>query len=196
MMAFNLARSVCLPADIEHHKNLTELKTIRSATKSMALAMQKSHIAHKRVLELRKSARQAMAEVTEKTAELEEARKQIAELNSENGHLVGLVSSAKAEKQKAAAMMKDKYLRELAKLKGKKNAEIEKLKKSADDAVLRGYKEGEATYIKQCEATKDLFFKCGWRAAVVQLGHGPETEVFDAPAYFIPSSMMEYAAAL
>ena len=37
MMAFNLARSVCLPADIEHHKNLTELKAIRSATKSMVL---------------------------------------------------------------------------------------------------------------------------------------------------------------
>ncbi|GMP46613.1 hypothetical protein CsSME_00014694 [Camellia sinensis var. sinensis] len=166
-MAFNLAKSVCLPADMEHHKNLTELKAIRSATKSMVLAMQKNHIAHKRVLELRKTARQAMTEVIEKTTELEEARKQIAELKTKNGRLTGLVNSAEADKQKVAAEMKNKYLRELAKLEGKKNVEIEKLKKSVDDAELRGYKEGEATYIKQCEAAKDLFFKCGWRAAVV-----------------------------
>lgn len=37
MMAFNLARSVCLPADMEHHQHLTELRAIRSATKSMML---------------------------------------------------------------------------------------------------------------------------------------------------------------
>ncbi|XP_028053920.1 uncharacterized protein LOC114258212 [Camellia sinensis] len=49
MLAFNLAKSVCLPPDMEHHNNLTELKAIRSATKSMILAMQKSQIAHKRV---------------------------------------------------------------------------------------------------------------------------------------------------
>ncbi|GMP78113.1 hypothetical protein CsSME_00034171 [Camellia sinensis var. sinensis] len=195
-MAFNLAKSVCLPADMEHHKHLTELRAIRSATKSMVLAMQKSHIAHKRVLELRKTTRQALAEVTEKTVELEQARQHIAELKSENGRLTGLVSSAEAEKQKAVAVIKDKYLRELAKFERKKSAEIEQLKKSADDAELRGYKEGEATYIKQCEDAKDLFFKYGWRAAVEQLGHGPETEVFNAPAYFIQSSMIEYAAAL
>ncbi|GMP21694.1 hypothetical protein CsSME_00000026 [Camellia sinensis var. sinensis] len=37
LMAFNLAKSVCLPVDMEHHQNLTELKAIRSATKSMIL---------------------------------------------------------------------------------------------------------------------------------------------------------------
>lgn len=158
--------------------------------------MQKSHIAHKRVLELRKTTRQALAEVTEKSAELEQARQQIAELKSENGRLTGLVSLAKAEKQKAVAVIKDKYLRELAKLKGKKNAEIEQLKKNADDAEMRGFKEREAAYIKQCEAAKDLFFKCGWRGVVVQLGHGPETEVFNPPQYLIPSSLAEYAADL
>ena len=68
--------------------------------------------------------------------------------------------------------------------------------KDDDDAELRGFKEGETPYIKQCEAAKDLFFKRGWRAAVVQLGHSLETEVFNAPTYFIPSSMTEYAAAL
>ena len=37
LMAFNLAMSVCLPADMEHHKNLTVLKAIRSASIYMLL---------------------------------------------------------------------------------------------------------------------------------------------------------------
>ena len=74
--------------------------------------------------------------------------------------------------------MKDKYLRELAKLERKKNVEITELEKKVENAEDRGYKEGEATYILQCEAAKDIFFKCGWKAAVAQLGHGQETEVF------------------
>ncbi|XP_028079186.1 uncharacterized protein LOC114280968 [Camellia sinensis] len=195
LMAFNLAKSACLPADMEHHNHLTELKAIRSATKSMVLAMQNNHIAHKRVLELRKTTRQAMAKVTKKTAELEQARKQIAELQTENGRLTGL-GSAEADKQKVAAVIKDKYLRELAKLEGKKNVEMTKLEKKLEVAENRGFKEGEALYIKQCEAAKDLFFKCEWKGVVAQLGHGPETEVFNPPLYFIPSSLTEYAATI
>ncbi|XP_028089510.1 uncharacterized protein LOC114289876 [Camellia sinensis] len=90
--------------------------------------------------------------------------------------------------------MKEKYLRELAKLEGKKKVEIMELEKKLEAAEDWGFKEGEALYIKQCEAAKDLFFKCGWRGVVVQLGHGPETEVFNPPQYFIPSSLAEYAA--
>ncbi|CAL5431935.1 unnamed protein product [Camellia sinensis] len=194
LMAFNLAKSVCLPADMEHHDHLIELKAIRSATKSMVLAIQKNHITHKRVLELRKTTRQAMVEVNEKTVELKKSQQKMVKLETEVAQLTGLVTSADADKQKALAVMKDKYLRELAKLDGKKSAEIEEPKKKAEDAEDRGYKEGETTYIKQCEATKDLFFKCGWGAAVAQLDHGPETEVFNPPSYFIPSSMVEYAA--
>ena len=37
MLAFNLPKSVCLPPDMDHHAHLTELKTIRSAPKSMVL---------------------------------------------------------------------------------------------------------------------------------------------------------------
>lgn len=158
--------------------------------------MQKSQIAHKKVLELRKTARQAMAEVEEKTTELEVARKQLAELKSENGRLTGVVSSAEAERLKAVAVTKDRYLRELTKLEGSKNKEIAELKKKADDANATGFKEGEALYIPQCEAAKDLFFKCGWRCAVEQLGCGPETEVYNAPQYVIPTSLAEYAAGL
>ncbi|XP_028093020.1 uncharacterized protein LOC114293188 [Camellia sinensis] len=87
LMAFNLAKSVCLPKDMEHHnKQLnTELKAIRSSTKSMILAIQKNNIAHKKVLELRKATRHTMADAEAKTAELEHAKKQIAELQFENG---------------------------------------------------------------------------------------------------------------
>ena len=69
-----------------------------------------------------------------KAAELEEARKQMAELQAENGRLTGLVSSAEAEKQKAAIALKDKYLRELVKLVKKKDSEISQRKESAKGA--------------------------------------------------------------
>ena len=129
-------------------------------------AIQKNNIAHKKVLELRKTTRHAMADGEAKIAELEHAKKQIAELQFENGRLTGLVSSAEAKKQKIEATVKDKYLRELAILEGKKDAEIADLKKHVGDTNATGFKEAEGLYIPQCEGAKDLFFKCGWRSAV------------------------------
>ena len=43
-------------------------------------AMQKNQIAHKRVLELRKTIRQALVEAEQKTAELNAAKQKMAEL--------------------------------------------------------------------------------------------------------------------
>ncbi|KAF5943684.1 hypothetical protein HYC85_017761 [Camellia sinensis] len=158
LMAFNLAKSVYLPPDMEHHDHLTELKALRSSTKSMVLAIQKNHIAHKRVLELRKTTRQAMAKANAKNTVLEESKKKIAELQTEMACLNGLVSSAEANKRKAAAVVKDKYLRELAKLEGKKDAEIKELEKKLEDAENRGYKEGEATWWKNLSLVENLSF--------------------------------------
>ncbi|KAF5933745.1 hypothetical protein HYC85_029916 [Camellia sinensis] len=126
LLAINLAKSVCLPKDMEHHQKqlTTELKSIRSATKSMIL---------------------------------------------------------------------DKYLRELVKLERKKDAEM---KEKAKEADKQGFKRAEGAYAQQCNAAKELFFKCGWRGAVEKLGHDPQTEVFNPPAYFIPNSLMEYATAM
>ena len=76
-------------------------------------AIQKNNITYRKVVELRKMTRQAAAAAEAKATELEEARKQMAELRAENGRLAGLVSSAEEEKQKAAIVLKDKYLREL-----------------------------------------------------------------------------------
>ncbi|XP_028113903.1 flagellar attachment zone protein 1-like [Camellia sinensis] len=165
-LAFNLAKSVCLPKDMEHHlKQLnTEMKSIRSASKSMILALQKNNITYKKVQELRKTTRKAMAEAEAKAAELVEAEKKMAEMQAENGRLADLVNSAEAEKQKAAIVMKDKYLRELLKLEKRKDAEISELKKNMEAAekegYKRGYKEAEEAYVKQCDAAKELFFKC------------------------------------
>ena len=71
-----------------------------------------------------------MAEAEAKVAELKETEEKMAELQAENGRLANLVSSAEAEKQKAAIVMKDKYLRELVKLERRKDTEISQLKKS------------------------------------------------------------------
>ncbi|XP_028125155.1 uncharacterized protein LOC114322091 [Camellia sinensis] len=188
LLAINLARSVCLPKDMEHHQKqlTTELKSIRSATKSMILAIQKNQITHRKVLELRKVTRQAAAEAEAKSAELEEARKELAELRgevgrltgmvssaeeleAENGRLADLVNSAEAEKQKAAIVMKDKYLRELLKLEKRKDAEMSELKKNMEAVDKGGYKRG---------------FK------------EAETEVFNPPEYFIPKSLAGFADAL
>lgn len=102
-----------------------------------------------------------MAEANAKMAELKEHRQKTAELEAEVTRLTGLVTSAEADKQRALTVMKDKYLRELVKLEGKKDAKIAELKKKADDANAEGFKEWEALYMQQCEAAKDLFFKCG-----------------------------------
>ncbi|XP_028082655.1 uncharacterized protein LOC114283977 [Camellia sinensis] len=197
LLAFNLAKSVCLPADMEHHDHLTELKAIRSATKSMVLAMQKNHITHKRVLKFRKTAQLAVADANSRTAELQEAKKKMTRLTTEVARLTELVNSAEGDKQKALAELKDHYLRELAKIEKKKGAKIAELEKKMEGAEDRGYKEGEATYILQCEAAMDIFFKCGWKVAVAKLDHGQETEVFqNPPPHFIPSYMTEYANAI
>ena len=50
------------------------------------------------MLELRKTARDAVAEAEVKSAEVEEIKKQMAELQAENSRLTGLVSSAEAER--------------------------------------------------------------------------------------------------
>ncbi|KAF5932588.1 hypothetical protein HYC85_028759 [Camellia sinensis] len=192
LLAINLAKSVCLPKDMEHHQKqlTTELKSIR---KLLCQAIQKNQITHKKVLELRKVTRQAVAEAEAKSAELVEARKELAELRGEVGRLTEMASSAEAEKQKTAIVLKDKYLRELVKLERKKDAEM---KEKAKEADKQGFKRAEGAYAKQCNAAKELFFKCGWRGAVEKLGHDPQTEVFNPPAYFIPNSLMEYATAM
>ena len=134
-----------------------------------------------------------MKEAETKTAELAQSRQRSAELEAEVARLTGLVASADSDKQRAVTEVKDQYLWEMAHLESKKDAEIAEWKKKAEDASKEGFKEAEAGYSQQCEAAKDLFFKCGWRSAVEKIGCGPETEVYNAPEYFIPASLQDYA---
>ncbi|XP_028106941.1 meiosis-specific nuclear structural protein 1-like [Camellia sinensis] len=162
---------------MEHHQKQlnTELKSIQSAMKSMILAIQKNYNTHKKVLELRKTTRQAVAEAEVKSAEVEDIKKQMAELQAENSRLTGLVSSAEAERQKAAIALKDKYLHELVKLERKRDAEISQVKESAKEAGKQGFKKVEDVYAKQCNAAKELFFNFfGWIILLLQLLHRGE----------------------
>ncbi|GMP36610.1 hypothetical protein CsSME_00008684 [Camellia sinensis var. sinensis] len=145
--------------------------------------MQKNHVAHKRMLELRKIARLAVADANTKTTKLNEAKQNMTELESEIAQLTELVNSAEADKQKALAERKDKYLRELVKLEKKKDVEITELQKKMEDAEDHGYKEGEATYILQCKASKDIFFEC-------------ERKPANPHPHFIPSYMADYSNAI
>ena len=88
-----------------------------------------------------------MAEAKAKTAKLNQSQQRTVELEAKITHLTGLVTSANTDKQKALTEMKDKYLRELTKLEGVKDAKIKVLKKKAEDAELKGFKEGKAAYI-------------------------------------------------
>lgn len=68
--------------------------------------------------------------------------------------------------------------------------------KAVDDAEDRGYAKGERTYERQVQATKDIFFQCGWKAAVEKVGLGQDAEMFqNRPAAFIPHYMQAYASA-
>lgn len=96
-----------------------------------------------------------------KEAKLQVLKASLVELSAANEKLTEQVSAVEADKQKALAERKDQYLRELAKLEKKKDAEIAELQKKMEDAEDRSFKEGEETYVKQCEAAKDIFFKCG-----------------------------------
>ena len=65
--------------------------------------MQKNHIAHKRVLELRKTTWLTVADANARTAELQEVKEKMTGLDSEVARLTELVNSAEADKQKALA---------------------------------------------------------------------------------------------
>ncbi|GMP83547.1 hypothetical protein CsSME_00037421 [Camellia sinensis var. sinensis] len=65
------------------------------------------------------------------------------------------------------------------------------------DTEDRGFKEGKETYVQQCEAVKDIFFKCGWKAIAKKLGYGHDSEIFlNLPPYFILRYMTDYANAV
>ncbi|GMP84053.1 hypothetical protein CsSME_00037737 [Camellia sinensis var. sinensis] len=171
MLAFNLSKGLYLPANMEHYDHLTKLKAIWLAAKSMVLAVQKSHVVHKRVLELRKTALLAITDADAKVAELKEVKAKLTELATENERLAELVNATETDKQKAVAEKKDRYLRELAKLEKRKNTEVQELKRRWRTPRTMVSKKGSAA----------------------KLSHGPDSKVFlNPPPHFISTYMTEY----
>ncbi|GMP40369.1 hypothetical protein CsSME_00010843 [Camellia sinensis var. sinensis] len=77
-------------------------------------------------------------------------------------------------------------------------AELEKLRKEKSDtekvAEDKGFKEAKESYIKQVDATKDIFFQSSWKATREKLGCGPITEMFTTPPLnFLSDYMTSYA---
>lgn len=103
------------------------------------------------------------------------------------------VDRAEADKQRAVKSTKAWYLAELRKLRDIHKAEKDK---AIDDAEDRGYAQGEKTYERQVQATKDIFFQCSWKAAVEKVGLGEDADMFlNPPAAYIPVYMQAYASA-
>ena len=98
--------------------------------------------------------------------------------NADNSKLLGQLGAVEKERDALQA--------ELDALKQARNDEL-------DEANNEGFKEAEESYTKQVEATKDIFFKFGWKAACEQLGQGSGTDVFASPpAAFLPTYMVPY----
>lgn len=100
----------------------------------------------------------------------------------------------KYEKQKSQQVTKTRYIAKLRKL---RDAHKDKLEKQVDDVKDCGYVEGKKTYARQVEATKNIFFQCGWKVAAEKLGLAQDSDVFKNPlAAFILAHTHAYSNAV
>ncbi|GMP63595.1 hypothetical protein CsSME_00025226 [Camellia sinensis var. sinensis] len=54
-LGFNMTKGLIIPADMKKHEELSDLKVLHSAAKSIVLAAQKNYLAHERMIAVRKS---------------------------------------------------------------------------------------------------------------------------------------------
>ncbi|XP_028053165.1 uncharacterized protein LOC114257583 [Camellia sinensis] len=126
-------------------------------------AAQKNYLAHDRMIKVRQSFRDAIAKNKVQKVEIEKLKAAQDVVAAEGDELRLKVDRAEADKQRAMKSNKARYLAELRKL---RDAHKEEKDKAVDDVEDRGYAQGEKTYERQVQATKDIFFQCGWKAAV------------------------------
>ncbi|GMP51934.1 hypothetical protein CsSME_00017965 [Camellia sinensis var. sinensis] len=175
-LGFNLTKGLILPADMKKHDELSDLKVLRPAAKSIVLSL-----------------RDAISENEAQKGEIAKLKAAQEAVVAERDTLLQKVDRASEEKQRAVKSTKAQYLAELRKL---RDAYKEERDKVVDEAEDRGYKQGEKTYERQVQATKDIFFQCGWKAAVEKVGLGQDAEMFvNPPAAYIPVYMQAYASA-
>ncbi|XP_028096449.1 uncharacterized protein LOC114296358 [Camellia sinensis] len=181
------------PADMKKHDELSDLKVLHSIAKSIVLAAQKNYLAHERMIAVGQSLREAIAENKAQKVEIAKLKAAQEAVAAERDILSQKVDRADEDKQRAVKSMKARYLAELRKL---RDANKVAMDKAVDDAEDRGYAQGEKTYERQVQATKDIFFQCGWKAAVEKVGLGQDADMFlNPPAAHIPIYMQAYASA-
>ncbi|GMP48022.1 hypothetical protein CsSME_00015524 [Camellia sinensis var. sinensis] len=177
---------------MKKHEELSDLKVLRSVVKSIVLVVQKNYLAHERMIAVRQSLWGAISDNKAKTAELTKLKAALEAAEAECDTLSQKVARAEEDKQRAVQLTKARYLAELHKLQDAHKVERDK---AVDDAEDRGYAEGERTYERQVQTTTDIFFQCGWKAAVEKVGLGQDAEMFqNPPAAYIPAYMQAYAS--
>ncbi|GMP93199.1 hypothetical protein CsSME_00043141 [Camellia sinensis var. sinensis] len=192
-LGFNLTKGLILPADMKKHDELSDLKVLRSTAKSIVLAAQKNYLAHDRMIKVRQSLRDAIAENKEQKAEIAKLKAAQEAVEAERDILSQKVDRANEDKLRAVKLTKARYLAELRKLRDAHKAEKDK---AVDDAEDRGYVQGEKTYEPQVQATKDIFFQCVWKAAVEKVSLGQDSDMFiNPPAAYIPVYMQAHSKA-
>ncbi|XP_028065784.1 uncharacterized protein LOC114268763 [Camellia sinensis] len=136
-LGFNMTKGLILPADMKKHDELSDLKVLRSAAKSIVLAAQKNYLAHERMIAVRQSLRDAIAENKAQKAEIAKLKAAQEAIAAKRDILSQKVDRADANKQRAVKSSKARYLAELRKLRDALKAEKDK---AVDDAEDRGYR--------------------------------------------------------
>ncbi|GMQ02459.1 hypothetical protein CsSME_00048675 [Camellia sinensis var. sinensis] len=192
-LGFNMTKGLILSADMKKHDELSDLKMLRSAAKSIVLVAQKNYLAHECMIVVQQSLRDAIAENKAKTAEIAKLKVAQEAVEAQRDTISQKLARAEEDKQRAVKQTKARYLAGLRKL---CDAHKEEKDKAADNAEDRGCAQGEKTYERQVQATKDIFFQCSWKAAVEKVGLGQDAEMSqNPPAAFIPHYMQAYASA-
>ncbi|XP_028090563.1 tropomyosin-like [Camellia sinensis] len=135
---------------MKKHDELSDLKVLCSAAKSIVLAAQKNYLAHDRMIKVRQSLREAIAENKAQKAEIAKLKAAQGAVAAERDILSQKVDRANEDKQRAVQSTKARYLAELRKL---CDANKVAMDKAIEDTEDRGYAQGEKTYERQAYAS-------------------------------------------
>ncbi|GMP45296.1 hypothetical protein CsSME_00013873 [Camellia sinensis var. sinensis] len=128
---------------MKKHDELSDLKVLRSTAKSIVLAVQKNYLVHERMIAVRQSLRDVIAENKAQTAEIAKLKAAQEVVEADRDTLSQKLDRAEVDKQRAVKTTKARYLAELRKL---RDAHKEEKDKAVDDTEDRGYAQGEKTY--------------------------------------------------
>ncbi|XP_028069608.1 uncharacterized protein LOC114272141 isoform X2 [Camellia sinensis] len=131
---------------MKKHEQLSDLKAIKSVSKSLVLAMQKNFVAHEHMMELKRNLRKAISENKAKKAKLRKLKASLADITIERDQLAEQLNKADEDKKKAVETRKTRYLAELKRHRDNHRAE---LKEKVGEVEDRGFAEGKKAYEHQ-----------------------------------------------